>query len=703
MGIFVSTGTRNARKKLEGIFKPDSKTCLDSFFRTELDKLKTKPSVQEILTEVQNDNSNVYKFAKFLTHEGQQLKNFQEAIKLQAKSAGTNKQGLFNTLIFNSVKEKDLTDPNVLKALKPKLKAFLLAKKDADIVDDATSEEEKVANDDKTSRRKKHEDIFAKLKSSRLSNVLKVFMVLVLWDYIKIKEEKTETKDKSEAYEEQKEDDEKKPQDDAQRKKEETLEKFLYNKENNYMPSPQDVIQHAANNCYMLGILVSLAEKNPQFIKEKLIKLQGNDIIITLHDYKEETIYTYEERDKTKKYVHPTKKYTYKLSESEIKSYSDKIPGDKHKANWVFAVEIAFAKLLRDNHEGTQFKPTDDLRYVVLNAKGEPSVATTVLTGKQSKYNILPPFKDRKTIRKFPEGAKYNDYCIKIRNSILKHLKKSEDASGLMVATFDELSSPAISENQVYKLIKEKPKSLKNYERYLGTSYTPLAKSCIELINGETTFAKSGVFNSIDWDIYNYLKKHINDLGFEKAKQTLIDAGFSSPEKGEWYRWFCDDHPEFALETYELWRSGLIEKANERDGNEFKVALYEQFKELMEGTITFAESKCFDIYLKDYIAPYLSKKLEGPEYDEFRKKAGLVSSHAYAILNCFEDPETHYWYVTLQNTWGKETRIDYTKSKRAKTVKFPPDPKPGAVNVFNMELAHFCKYLRAYSYEKNPK
>ncbi|MDO4200374.1 MAG: hypothetical protein Q4D57_06475, partial [Clostridia bacterium] len=486
---------------------------------------------------------------------------------------------------------------------------------------------------------------------------------------------------------------------------EKKLEKFLYNagSSGNYMPSPRDVVQkdedYGLNNCYMLGVLIALAERDPKFIKEKLIKLSGKDIIVSLYDYETKVNDEKGGMKQYKQYVYPLEKHEYKLSTDEIEE-SNIGKWGKHKAKWVFAVEIAFAKLLRDDHAGGEFKESDALDEVLRKPK-QSSIATTVITGKNSKLNTFPEFSERQPLKKFPEGANYNEYCIKIRDRILKHLSKSEDASGVMVAAFDGLSNSAISKNKIYKLIKEDPQKWllgnKTIKDMLREGHTDLSVHCIDFIEGDTPFCESNMYTGdILWDtLVPCLLKHIEEPSFKKFKDLILNVKPNS----RWYklRDRLRDDPKLLEPLDEEW-------VNEAKKDEEYGSKIEEFLELMTmKKEDFIKSKYFDRVLKLEAAPYLSQNLKGPEYEQFRKRMNLVSFHSYTVLNCFEDKDTKYWYVTLQNAWGRETKIDYSKSKRAKTVKLPPDPVPGAVNVFNMELAHFCKYLRGLSYDKNPK
>ena len=176
----VSQKTREARRLLESIEKPKGKELLKKFLNNELkNKLISKTSAQSVITYVEDSNdSNITEFAKLLQY-GENRKKFKKAVKCQAKSTGTKKNGLFYKLIYQN------GNLNMESLNKSKIKAFLLAKKDTDIIEDIDYMGE-IKNEDKKSRRMKNEDIIEKLKSGRLSNILKVFMALVLWKYLKL-------------------------------------------------------------------------------------------------------------------------------------------------------------------------------------------------------------------------------------------------------------------------------------------------------------------------------------------------------------------------------------------------------------------------------------------------------------------------------------------------------------------------------------
>lgn len=181
----VSQKTREARRLLESIEKPKGKELLKKFLNNELkNKLISKTSAQSVITYVEKSNdSNITEFAKLLQY-GENRKKFKKAVKCQAKSTGTKKNGLFYKLIYQN------GNLNMESLNKSKIKAFLLAKKDTDIIEDidymGEKDEGEIKNEDKKSRRMKNEDIIEKLKSGRLSNILKVFMALVLWKYLKL-------------------------------------------------------------------------------------------------------------------------------------------------------------------------------------------------------------------------------------------------------------------------------------------------------------------------------------------------------------------------------------------------------------------------------------------------------------------------------------------------------------------------------------
>ncbi|MDO4200412.1 MAG: hypothetical protein Q4D57_06675, partial [Clostridia bacterium] len=177
----VSTKTKEARRKLEEIGNRSGKCLLKTFLDFELkNKLSNKFEPRAIIDYVTTTNDNIiYTFAEFLKNNEGDREKFKEAVKFQATSAGTNKKGLFYNLIYQN------GSLNMGTLNKSKIKAFLLAKSDKDsIIDD----QDVTDKEDKKSHRMKNTDIVKKLKSGRLSNILKVFMALVLWKYLKLKE-----------------------------------------------------------------------------------------------------------------------------------------------------------------------------------------------------------------------------------------------------------------------------------------------------------------------------------------------------------------------------------------------------------------------------------------------------------------------------------------------------------------------------------
>ncbi|MDO4199984.1 MAG: hypothetical protein Q4D57_04455 [Clostridia bacterium] len=200
-----SMKTRQARDKLRKI----NPTWFDNFFKNDLKKLTQKnATANEVIRYAEDEKSNIYAYAQNLIYSvdlgGNSMTDFKTAIELQSQSFSTKHEGLFYKLIVNQ--RSELTNlksnpekPGKLPQIKSKIKAFLLAtnEKEKDIIDEDVSEE------DKKFKRMNNSSIIQKLKSSRLSNVLKVFMALVFWDCIKIVEKEIKSK-KEQAEEENK-------------------------------------------------------------------------------------------------------------------------------------------------------------------------------------------------------------------------------------------------------------------------------------------------------------------------------------------------------------------------------------------------------------------------------------------------------------------------------------------------------------------
>lgn len=171
--IFTSAKTRQANRKLRGI----NDTLFDNFMKKDLKVLRKKSDAMAIIREAKKSESNIFKYATLLK-EQKNLNDFEEAIDLQSKSKGTKHEGLFYRLIFAN---KDiLFNPEKLQQMQSKVKAFLLAtnEKDKDISD------EEVNKEDQSSKRMHNSSIVKKLNSSRLSNILKVFIALVAYTHI---------------------------------------------------------------------------------------------------------------------------------------------------------------------------------------------------------------------------------------------------------------------------------------------------------------------------------------------------------------------------------------------------------------------------------------------------------------------------------------------------------------------------------------
>lgn len=190
----ASMKTRQAKDKLRRIYQ----TPFDNFFKKDLKKLTQKTSADEVIKYAEDESSNIYNYAKSLSSGNNNMSDSQTAIDLQSKSLGTKREGLFYKLIASQ--RSELTDlksnPKKLPQIKSKIKAFLLAtsEKEKDIVD-----EDVVDDEDKKSKRMHNISIIQKLKSSRISNTLKVFMALVFWDCIKIVEQEIKSeKEKAE-------------------------------------------------------------------------------------------------------------------------------------------------------------------------------------------------------------------------------------------------------------------------------------------------------------------------------------------------------------------------------------------------------------------------------------------------------------------------------------------------------------------------
>lgn len=182
--LLTSSKTRSAKKNLEDIDKAN----LTNFLKKEFDKqISTVSNVNSIFTFMGTAaTTHIENFANNLTSP-KKMELFVQAVEDQAKSKGTKATGLFCRWIRNNIRhlaDEDLpNNPVSQNILKKATVTFLLAKKDKDTIisgDDAEGLDE---NQRKEHRIKKA-SVIEKLQSKRLSNVLKVFMALVIWKYL---------------------------------------------------------------------------------------------------------------------------------------------------------------------------------------------------------------------------------------------------------------------------------------------------------------------------------------------------------------------------------------------------------------------------------------------------------------------------------------------------------------------------------------
>lgn len=202
MFISVSHGTRSAKKELIEI---GGESELNKFINADYGKLSGNVSNVSTFFTYANVKGQraVDHFVDALNNpDNDNMKKFLNAIEKQAKSLGTKKSGLFYKLIYNNIHRKIKSNSNwnteveVLKQFEKELRKFFLAKKRQDIEEDEAPEGlEKLSDEEKKDpnkkdkkynnyQRKNNSNIIEKLKSGRLSNRLKVFMALVLWEYV---------------------------------------------------------------------------------------------------------------------------------------------------------------------------------------------------------------------------------------------------------------------------------------------------------------------------------------------------------------------------------------------------------------------------------------------------------------------------------------------------------------------------------------
>lgn len=182
----ISFSKTSAGKKLESITGSgdvlEGKDLIKKFVLSERNILMQKANPQALIQAIEEPDSTIYRFAQLLL-EDNNMDIFKKAIKLQARSIKTKRKGLFYSLIYKNIDK--------LPYSKSKIKAFLLAKNEGDI------EDIDVDKKDKANKRMKHISIIDKLGSEKIQDVVKSFIGMVAWDYIKIYSENEKQKMKS--------------------------------------------------------------------------------------------------------------------------------------------------------------------------------------------------------------------------------------------------------------------------------------------------------------------------------------------------------------------------------------------------------------------------------------------------------------------------------------------------------------------------
>ena len=403
----------------------------------------------------------------------------------------------------------------------------------------------------------------------------------------------------------------------------ETMEFFLYGGRD---PSPQDIDQSEdLNNCYMLAPLVFLATHKPDFITTNLLKIDGeNGVIVTLYYWNRpiggSRVYKYAEEPTDKQ----PKCNRISVSKKEIEDWGR----SEKNANWVKAVEIAYAKHMKGKCKDLCKK---ELRDILKTPSEHSTEALTILTGENAEWNFghFGTLRDRTLKRsqsnkdyipqKFPENATYNTYC----NNIYKKIKEACDTKKIVVAEFRHIGHNQFSRKKLSNVLKN--------------------NSSVEYRKFEVEFKK--ILGKFYDDTCDYMRKLKPPL----SKDDFID----------------------------------------------KVIRNELFR----------NSPPFKKIWKEKLNSWLSEHKDDPGIPKDCKKVfGLIDNHAYSVVGCFEDPkegEIKYRYITLQNPYNKQTYIDYSTSKhQPRTLPISRAQPDGATapNLFNMELAHFCKYLRYLNY-----
>lgn len=393
-------------------------------------------------------------------------------------------------------------------------------------------------------------------------------------------------------------------------------EKFLYGKPRG-LPSPKDINQRSDRaNCYMLAPLISLARNNPKFIKNELINIKDGEAAVKLYRCTRP-------RGRADKHIYRVgDEVKFNVTREDIERWKSG-SAERHRANWVNAVEFAYAKLMAKSYGG---KP----EQVFEKGSAHSTEALVILTGKTAEYSRddISHYDDEKRDRairkkdrfhfphKFPKGAKYNKYCTDTYNKICEVLGKRE----IVVAEFQCVDEDKLSRKKLNNALK-------------------------------------------------------SDSQFKATFEKLL-------------RKFCDDKDN---------QSYIWAKLSKYDCHKFLKSIKTIFIEKVVNNESFRNSNEFKTIWKEKLANWLSKYRYISSVCE--KTLGLITNHAYSVVNCFE--KDGYRYITLQNPYNEPTSIDYSASKyQPRTLPKPPVHPDGttAPNLFNMELAHFCKHLRYLNY-----
>lgn len=234
--------TKKAYKKLSLIFHENFK----KFFNIDLEILRRKSTVQEIVDYVENENRSVYKYAERLSDKGPR-DDFIEAIEWLSKPPETKKTGRFYTLVVQNRKK--------LSESRADIEKFLQVTTDKDTEGDDVK---KHSND---------KNILKKLKKDNLASILKGFIALVALDYCTIVEDESECKDDVEnALQEWKE-----------------YESGWGNGEEKTVITPE--AEQEKREALMKHAREKIAERKRRKIEERIIKENADKGIILYDDY----------------------------------------------------------------------------------------------------------------------------------------------------------------------------------------------------------------------------------------------------------------------------------------------------------------------------------------------------------------------------------------------------------------------------------